>query len=286
MRPYASAFDTEVFDVAISTSGSKKARDTLAFLRARIMSGDWAVGSRIPKEPELMELMGVGKSTVREAVRSLAHLGMLEAVPGVGTFVRSRTPVSSVVTDFLNGHDLEEVLVYRRSLEIEAAQRAAVQRTEEHITQLREAIERARKQTADETASQAHVATPGSFHHVMFEAANSTLLLDLYLGTMSVLRQASNENRVIAGTSSETILHDHEAVFEAIKEKDVRHAAHAMALHVDRDLVLWDGTLTMDPQTKRATTLIDAGFDPAPPAPSTRPTPATPAEQPPISTGF
>ena len=52
-------------------SGSQKANDTLGFLRSKISSGEWPIDELIPKEPELMELIGVGKSTVREAVRSL-----------------------------------------------------------------------------------------------------------------------------------------------------------------------------------------------------------------------
>ena len=70
-------------------SGSQKANDTLGFLRSKILSGEWPIDELIPKEPELMDLIGVGKSTVREAVRSLATLGMLQTVPGVGTIGRA-----------------------------------------------------------------------------------------------------------------------------------------------------------------------------------------------------
>ena len=106
-------------------SGSERARRALAFLRHQIVSGQWPINSRIPIEAELMELMGVGKTTVREAVRSLASVGMLETLPGRGTFVRSRTPVSAVLTDTLDEYDLAELLVFRRALEVEAVQQAA-----------------------------------------------------------------------------------------------------------------------------------------------------------------
>ena len=53
-----------------SLGGSQKARDTLGYLRSQIVGGQWPVGELIPKEPELMELVGVGKSTIREAVRA------------------------------------------------------------------------------------------------------------------------------------------------------------------------------------------------------------------------
>ncbi|WP_082309398.1 FadR/GntR family transcriptional regulator [Leucobacter musarum] len=242
--------------------GSQKARDTLDYLRDKISSSAWAVGELIPKEPELMELIGVGKSTVREAVRSLAAFGMLETVPGVGTFVRSRTPVSTLLTEFLGDHDLEEVLVYRRSLEIEAAQHAAVHRTEEHLAALREAALRDQHAEADAVASCEQSTNPGSFHLLVVEASGSKLLLDLYLGVMSVLQRASAQGRVILGTTLETMHLDHGAVLSAIEARDVRNAAHSMALHVDRDLGLRTDMLDFSQHTERAASLIDAGYDP------------------------
>ncbi|WP_427870219.1 FadR/GntR family transcriptional regulator [Leucobacter luti] len=247
-------------------SGSQKARDTLAYLRSRISSGEWPVGSPIPKEPELMELIGVGKSTVREAVRSLATLGMLKTVPGVGTFVQSRTPVSSILTAFLADQDLEEVLVYRRSLEIEAAQTAAVKRSDEQLAALRASYEASidGSGTGDACPERCDDTTrPGSFHRLIVEASGSRLLLDLYTGVMAVLRDASLAGKVFLGTSRETMNHDHAALLAAIAGRDVRDAAHTMALHADRDLGLHADMLDLSPHTERAETLIEAGYDPS-----------------------
>lgn len=249
-------------------SGSQKARDTLAYLRAQITGGEWPVGELIPKEPELMELIGVGKSTVREAVRSLATLGMLQTVPGVGTFVRARTPVSSILTDFLGDHDLEEVLIYRRSLEIEAAQTAAVKRTESQLAALRESYERSLEAYASGAEGEGErcndVVRPDSFHRLIVEASGSRLLLDLYRGVMQALNQAAARGQVFLGTTHDTMLADHGALLRAIEERDVRDAAHTMALHADRDLGLHPDTLDFTPQTERAETLIEAGFEPRP----------------------
>ena len=59
--------------------------DVIAQLEERIADGTFAVGARLPTEPELMTLCGVGRSTVREAVRALAHSGVLEVRQGCGT---------------------------------------------------------------------------------------------------------------------------------------------------------------------------------------------------------
>lgn len=236
--------------------GSQKSQETLAFLRDRISRGVWPVGDRIPKEPELMELIGVGKSTVREAVRSLANLGMLETIPGVGTFVRARTPVSTILSQFLADHDLEEVLVYRRSLEIEAAQNAAINRTEDQLGALRDAFERG-------TAQEAGGTSPDTFHHLIVEASGSQLLYDLYIGVMTVLKNAMTDELVFRGIEADTMRRDHAAILQAIEQRDVRNAAHSMALHVDRDLGLRidDDMLDLQAQTERANTLIEAGYD-------------------------
>lgn len=260
-----------------SQSGSQKARDTLSYLRAQIVDGHWRVGTLIPKEPELMDLIGVGKSTVREAVRALATLGMLQTVPGVGTYVRGRTPASSLLTDFLSDHDIEEVLVYRRSLEIEAAQTAAVRRTPEQLAALRDSYRRSLEPgagagagrgaagDADDAAGHERcndTTRDDSFHRLIVEASGSRLLIDLYAGVMQTLNRAVDRGLVYLGATPETIRSDHGALLEAIEARDVRHAAHSMALHADRDLGLRFDAIDFLRHTERAETLIEAGFEP------------------------
>ena len=63
-------------------------------LRDQVLSGQWAVGARLPAETELAQRLEVGRSTVREAVRALVHAGLLETRQGSGTYVRSVTPGS------------------------------------------------------------------------------------------------------------------------------------------------------------------------------------------------
>lgn len=55
-------------------------------LRARIVSGEWEVGAKLPGETTLAAQLGIGRSTIREAVRTLAGLGMLESRQGAGVY--------------------------------------------------------------------------------------------------------------------------------------------------------------------------------------------------------
>src|SRR3954453_15961684 len=63
-------------------------------LRERITTEEWAVGTRIPPEPALADLLGVGRNTVREPVQSLVHAGLLERRQGSGTYVLSRSELA------------------------------------------------------------------------------------------------------------------------------------------------------------------------------------------------
>jgi DNA-binding FadR family transcriptional regulator len=215
------------------------AQSTLAYLRRKISSGEWPVNYPIPKEQELMELLGVGKSTVREAVRSLANLGILEALPGRGTFVRSKVPVSSVLREYISDYDIADVLGLRRALEIEAAQQAAVNRTDAQAAALRAAcaMHPNGQRDLDYPPRTEHGRTPGQFHFLVFEASGSGLLTGLYAGVMAVLRQALDQGELGYGASADERQRDHAAILDAIAAGDVPGTAHAMAIHVDRDLV-------------------------------------------------
>ncbi|MFT4217540.1 MAG: FCD domain-containing protein [Micropruina sp.] len=216
--------------------GSDRARRTLAFLRHRISSGEWPINSKIPTEPELMQLIGVGKTTVREAVRSLASVGMLEPMPGIGTFVRSRMPVSSVLTDYLSEFGAADLLGYRRALELEAAQQAARHRTDEQLAAMRHALDN--PATAPEQPfGRDHGKAPGQFHFLVMEASGNTLLVGLYAGVVTALRQALHSGTVVHATDAETRLSEHRVLLAALEAGDIAAAAHAMAQHIERDLV-------------------------------------------------
>ncbi len=62
-------------------------------LRGMIQSGEWPLQEKIPAEPELMASLGVSRGTLREAIKALAHSGMLEGRRGDGTYVRAKSEI-------------------------------------------------------------------------------------------------------------------------------------------------------------------------------------------------
>lgn len=224
----------------LGASGTERARNTLAYLRRQITTGEWEVGSRIPIEAELTEILGVGRSTVREAVRSLASLGMLETLPGRGTFVRSSTPTSAVLSEYLTDFTLEELLSYRRALEVEAAQQAALHRTQEDVTALEAAIATPLRDAHCPSMKNAKAMQElaSRFHQLVFDAAKNRLLASLYAGINERLLKPENLERLAHPTDAATMHEEHERIVDAIRRGDFIDAVHAMADHMDNDLVI------------------------------------------------
>ena len=106
-----------------------------AELARLLAAGHWPIGTRLPGELELGRLLGVGRSTVREAVRSLAAVGMVEARQGAGTFVASASPLTPLDRR-LRRAGVAEVYEVRMALELEAARLAAARRTDADLAAL------------------------------------------------------------------------------------------------------------------------------------------------------
>src|SRR3954454_4793108 len=106
------------------------ADETIAHLRAQITSGTWPVGSRIPTEPELVEQLEVARNTVREAVRALAHNGLLDIRQGSGTYVLATSELAGVMHRRFADADPRHIAELRSTLESSAARLAAERRTE------------------------------------------------------------------------------------------------------------------------------------------------------------
>lgn len=152
---------------------------TVAQLRQRIASGEWPVGTRIPAEPALVDLLGVGRNTVREAVQSLVHAGLMERRQGSGTYVLSASEMAVTMSRQIADARQRDVVEVRRSLEVEAARLAARRRTTSDIA----AITAARDDRAAAYASQEldrMVAADLMLHRAIARAARNPVLLSLY----------------------------------------------------------------------------------------------------------
>lgn len=184
-------------------------------LRQQITSGEWEVGTRIPAEPVLTELIGVGRNTVREAVQSLVHAGMLERRQGSGTYVISDSELGHAMGREIAGAHQRDVLEVRRSLEVEAARLAALRRTEAQVFRLR-ALRDTRSAAYASGELEEMVAADLVLHRTIAEAAHNPVLLALYENLQDAIRENIRFN-------FEHPLHDddsHHALVEAVADGD------------------------------------------------------------------
>ncbi|MFC5947247.1 FadR/GntR family transcriptional regulator [Pseudonocardia lutea] len=186
-------------------------------VRAAVAAGEWPVGTRIPPEGELAVTLGVGRNTVREAVRALAHAGLLEVRQGDGTFVRATSEISGAIRR-LAGPELREVLQVRRLLEAEGARLAATHRTAEDLAELDEAM--AACEQAEQAADlAAFVRADLAFHQLVLRCAHNGVLAELYRGLTEVVH--ASVATTVAGGRCES----HTGLLAAIRAGEAAAAA-------------------------------------------------------------
>lgn len=166
--------------LSVSTIIQKKslADEVAERLRKQITSGKYKTGDKLPTEPQLMKKYGVGRSSIREAIKMLSNLGFLNVQQGVGTFVISQT-ANEPISQRLKRADMHEIDEVRRILEIKIAEKAALTRNEEDIAKIRKYLsERAR--TAGEGLLEECIEADVNFHISIAEATHNEILADLY----------------------------------------------------------------------------------------------------------
>lgn len=207
-------------------------------MREQIQTGAWPLNSRIPTESELAVLLGVGRSTVREATRSMVDTGMLEAAPGRGTFVRARSAVNGVLSSYLLRQPLPDLLGLRRALDAEVAALAADNRTDADLHRLRRSLEEGRHRPEEELPASVDPApTPGSFHADLLAAAGNPLLTELHQCTIVAVRRAVVHGLLRPGPLDERVA-DHQLIYDAVAGGDAEAARAAAAAHSDRDFTV------------------------------------------------
>lgn len=145
-------------------------------VKEALARGRWAVGERLPVEAELAGEFGVSRNTVREAVRVLAHTGMLETRQGAGTFVRAIHDAGDTLREVERAR-LRDQLEVRQTLETDAARLAALRRSAADLQAMRSALA-AREAAGDDV--EARIKHDERFHLAVVEAAHNAALTTLY----------------------------------------------------------------------------------------------------------
>jgi GntR family transcriptional regulator, transcriptional repressor for pyruvate dehydrogenase complex len=202
-------------------------------LIAYLLSGDIKPGTRMPSERALAAALGVGRSSVREALKSLGLLGLVEVRQGDGTYLRR--PDSDLLPQviewglLLNERRTLDLVDARQHLEIINARLAAQRRTPADIKALNTALRLMSKRSNPDAFVEADIA----FHLAVAEAAQNAVMLDIVKSIQSLLKvwikRAVTEAGETRGSHEE-----HVPVLEAIVAGDADAAGAAMAEHMSR----------------------------------------------------
>ncbi len=202
---------------------SKIIRKTLADevadrIREEILSSRLEVDQKLPTEAVMSQRFGVGRSTVREAVRMLVHAGILRVQQGVGTFVEAVTGIHEPFLKRVKRADHEDLDEVRKLLEMKIAEKAARNRTESDMEAMAAFLE-LRNQAADAKDLPACVEADIHFHMALARASQNELLAELYQTLAAQLKRWFIEQ--MDSTDSFVRTQElHEKLFDCVKKKD------------------------------------------------------------------
>ncbi|HEY4281021.1 MAG TPA: FCD domain-containing protein [Conexibacter sp.] len=198
-------------------------------MRAEIASGAWEVGRRIPTEPELAEQFGIGRNSLREAVRALVHAGLLETRQGDGTYVRATSDLVGVLRIWTKRQRLIEMLEVRRALEVAVSRLAAERRTEAEASELERVLEERVAAWDLDDGHALFVELDVRLHTLVAEASHNSMLAELYRDFATALRETVET--AICETPDDEDSHD--ALVRAIRARDADAAEAATVQTLD-----------------------------------------------------
>lgn len=221
----------------------------LAGLRQMIASGTLGPGEKFPPEPELCQRLGVSRSSLREAVRSLAALGVIESRHGSGTYVSALDPAEiisrfSLSVELIPLEGVLQLLEIRRVLESHASASAAARQDPGLEGRLEEILERLEASTEAAEIQ----ALDAQFHGIICTAGGNPTVTAL----TGVIRGRGGHYRIFEpGDEFDAIKQasdrGHRAILAAISHRDPAAAATAASAHIAQT-ELWLRALRPEPK--------------------------------------
>ncbi|WP_329005741.1 FadR family transcriptional regulator [Kribbella sp. NBC_00709] len=187
------------------------------------------VGARLPSERDLAQMLGVGRSTLREAITALELLGLVEVRPGSGSYLRAdSTQLLAKALELslaLGEPEVADLVEVREHLELLAARLAAARAKDADIERLRVHVDEMR---AAGNNVEAFAVADLAFHLEIATIAQNDVLLSLLKSLQSLLTEWFERTLRVPGTMEATLT-EHETVFTAIEQGDPTAAQSAMA---------------------------------------------------------
>jgi GntR family transcriptional repressor for pyruvate dehydrogenase complex len=201
-------------------------------VKLMIAEGRLKSGDRLPPERDLAEKFVVSRTSVREALRALESLGLVEIRPGEGTFVREMSvealvePLALVMAS--QREAIGELFEARRLLEPAVAALAATRATPEEIQEMERILE---EQAREIEAGRTGLAQDAQFHAAIGTAAHNRAITRIAHAVMDLLTQSREESLNTPGRRTRSH-EDHRRILAAVKARDEAGARQAMLDHI------------------------------------------------------
>ena len=199
--------------------------EVITAIRKMLKEETWAAGKKLPSELELSRQLGVGRSTVREALRVLSHLGLVESRSGLGTYVVEKGIAEGGVQFPQTAETLTELFEFRKAIEIPAARLAAERRSDEQMKQIRETWDRCeqavKRNSATEFARRDHL-----FHLSIVKATGNRFYIKAYEDLAAAFM--GNVKLILGQGQLRSMLHFHDNLIAAIEHRNPDAAQRAV----------------------------------------------------------
>jgi GntR family transcriptional repressor for pyruvate dehydrogenase complex len=210
---------------------SRLYQDIVSQIEALLDKGELHPGDQLPPERALAEQFQVSRASVREALRSLELLGVVETRAGGGTFVRRTVPedlarpLSNLIA---RGHTLTDVIEVRGLIEPAIAASAAKRIRPDELTELREILQQQAEKVA---AGQPYAEEDTRFHELIGQAARNELLVTM-LGVIWDVLRSSREQWLQTNQRAHSSIDAHQRILAALEAHDADAARAAAADHI------------------------------------------------------
>lgn len=191
-------------------------------------------GDKLPSERELVAVLGVSRSSIRDAIRSLELMGMVEPRQGTGTIVREVSS-ESLLNPLANALKrkkamIGELLDFRKMLEPPLAARAATRATAEEISEMEEILDRQEEKLRK---GESTISEDSEFHYTIALASGNSVVLKVLDALMDLLRDSRERSLQVEGRPQKSLA-GHRRILSAIKRNDPEAARAAMRRHIEK----------------------------------------------------
>ncbi len=224
---------------------------TLEQLKKYILSGAVGLGDRLPSERALAEALGVGRYSVREALKILEAVGLVESRVGDGTFLTTNTGANFGRILGLSlaswGGTIIEILDARKMIEVEAVRVAAERATEEQIELLANELEEMQSHTQD---FRQYLKADMNFHRRIGEASQNAIISQFVNNLIDLLEEVLKETHSDELPTQAEGSGTHETIYQAIVRREPDTASRLMRDHIQFTSEVWQAVISLTSSTQ------------------------------------